>query len=200
MPGRAEYICAGCGHVFKTWRRWRRGDKAYCDRQCYLGAIYDPQAVFNFIVEYKRAHDGIPPSYEQIRVGVGIASKSTVSGLLARLERAGVIKTADGHLSVVGEQWQPPTKRAGNVRPPRAGGHDPMEVYRFVVAYKLRHGGAAPTYDIISDGVGAGNRSSVAGIIRRLEAGGLIKVVGGRLMVVGGRWSFGRADAAAIAA
>ena len=45
-----------------------------------------------FIALHQRQHDGISPSYDEIKDGLGLGSKSTVSWLLNELEERGRIK------------------------------------------------------------------------------------------------------------
>ena len=44
------------------------------------------QAALRFITGYQAAHDGISPSFEQLREALGLSSKSHVMPLLDRLE------------------------------------------------------------------------------------------------------------------
>lgn len=44
-----------------------------------------------FITAYQDSHHGISPSFEEIRIGVGLASKSGVSRILRLLEKEGLI-------------------------------------------------------------------------------------------------------------
>ena len=50
------------------------------------------KTLYEYIVQYKRDHDGLSPTYEQIMQNCGIASKSTVGYKLRRLEDDGLIR------------------------------------------------------------------------------------------------------------
>lgn len=69
---------------------------------------HDPQAVFDFIVAYKRANDGNSPSIREIGEQFE-ASTSAVHNVLGRIEKRGLIKynhaTARG-LVVIGGEWK----------------------------------------------------------------------------------------------
>lgn len=68
-------------------------------------------SVFAFIVQYKFAHDGNSPTYDEIMQSCRIASKSTVSKKLEDLERAGKIRLGIASkrarsICVTGGQWR----------------------------------------------------------------------------------------------
>lgn len=69
--------------------------------------------VYEFIVQYKRGHDGISPNLREINAAVGFQSVSTASYYVKALREAGLIKIEAGHkkprgLEVVGAIWIPP--------------------------------------------------------------------------------------------
>jgi hypothetical protein len=71
---------------------------------------HDPQVVFQFICEYKRANDGNSPSLREIMAACGVSSSSLAANILNRLERQGLIvqsKIFKGSrsLCVVGGRW-----------------------------------------------------------------------------------------------
>lgn len=79
------------------------------------------QAVFDYIVEYKSAHDGIAPSLDDIMQAVGISSKSVAMHHLHKLERNGRIRRpeygANRHIEVVGGRWELITPPSSSVVP-----------------------------------------------------------------------------------
>ncbi len=70
------------------------------------------RAVYDFIVAYKRAHDGNSPSIRDIMRGCGYATTSAVGFHLNALERAGLIRMrrfTGRTIEIVGGAWQPPS-------------------------------------------------------------------------------------------
>lgn len=70
------------------------------------------QKIYDYIVAFKRKHDGNSPSIRQIGDHAGIDSTSVVNYHLDRLKRLGLIErgTRDFRMiSVVGGAWLPPT-------------------------------------------------------------------------------------------
>lgn len=76
----------------------------------------EAEAVYAFIVGYKRAHGGRSPSVREIGAGVGAPSTSLVHHRLRELADAGRIVLPAGrlkrHIALPGEQWTPPGGRA----------------------------------------------------------------------------------------
>lgn len=71
---------------------------------------HDPQAVFDFIVAYKRAQDGCAPSIREIMAACGIHSTSGAHRILHKLERQGKIELSHRSgdtrsIRVVGGRW-----------------------------------------------------------------------------------------------
>ncbi len=71
---------------------------------------YDLDAIFVWIVKFKRAHDGNSPALCDIMEQFGVSSKSVAKDLLDRLERAGRIRRNGGNraarcIEVVGGRW-----------------------------------------------------------------------------------------------
>ena len=71
---------------------------------------HDSQAIFKFICDYKRAHDGNSPTIREIMRACGHPSTSTVYAHLRKLEQQGLIDLQDAYsnsrsLRVVGGQW-----------------------------------------------------------------------------------------------
>lgn len=63
--------------------------------------------IFDFIVTFKRTHDGNSPTVDEIGQGVGLASKNTVWVHLRNLEHKGMIERGRGSrmISVIGGAW-----------------------------------------------------------------------------------------------
>lgn len=82
-------------------RHWPRGRA----RKCRFAVDHK---LFNYIVAYKRAHDGNSPTLRQMMRGIGVNSTSVVHSHLRGLERAGLIrrvKDCPRSIQVVGGQW-----------------------------------------------------------------------------------------------
>lgn len=70
--------------------------------------VHDYDAVFRFIVAYKRSHDGNSPSTREIMDACGITSTSVTRHILSDLARRGRIRlTAHGsrNIEVPGGKW-----------------------------------------------------------------------------------------------
>lgn len=70
---------------------------------------HSEEQVYQFIVQFKMANDGLSPTLREIADGVGISSTSVVSYLLIRMERRGVITVWDAAsrgIMVVGGKWR----------------------------------------------------------------------------------------------
>lgn len=71
---------------------------------------------------------------------------------------------------------------------------EPVEIalplYQFIVEYKQSHDGAAPTYQEIADGIGVGSKSTIHIYIHKMIDIGVLKVVDGKICVVGGHWTY----------
>jgi SOS-response transcriptional repressor LexA len=73
------------------------------------------EAVFDFIVAYKREHDGNSPTIREIMLACGISSTSMVVFYLNKLERRGIIRRPEpvfgaryaNGIEVVGGKWTP---------------------------------------------------------------------------------------------
>lgn len=65
------------------------------------------EKVFDFIVSYKQAHDGLAPSYTEIMAACEIKSRAHVHFVLNALHDDGIINKGDGYrnLSVPGGRW-----------------------------------------------------------------------------------------------
>jgi len=67
---------------------------------------YDSQQIYNFIVDFKRTHDGVFPTYREIMAALDISSLSIVNIYIDKLTEQGLLAhDGDGHLLVVGGQW-----------------------------------------------------------------------------------------------
>lgn len=87
-------------------------DKPYRPRQKAAPKTYDLQAIYDYIVAYKRQHDGNSPSIRNIQQEIGIGSTGTTFSLLQCLEKSGKIRlppfgTARG-IEVIGGKWIQP--------------------------------------------------------------------------------------------
>ena len=66
------------------------------------------RAVFDFVIAYKRAHDGNSPTIREICDSCGISSTSIGNYALTALQRRGLIRFAGKHsrsIEVVGGAW-----------------------------------------------------------------------------------------------
>ena len=72
--------------------------------------IYSLDHVFNWLIEYKRAHDGNSPAMREMMRAFDISNTSVANSILNRLERDGRIRRAGKigaarSIEVVGGQW-----------------------------------------------------------------------------------------------
>jgi SOS-response transcriptional repressor LexA len=66
------------------------------------------QIVFDFIVSYKRKHDGVAPSLAEICDACGLKAKSHVSVILQQLHSCDLIRFKPGvsrSVQVIGGRW-----------------------------------------------------------------------------------------------
>jgi hypothetical protein len=81
-------------------------------RTVYLAnPSHDIQMIFDWIVEYKRTHDGNSPTLREMMRACKISSLSVAYNQLRRLERAGLIRFIGGPskprcLAIVGGEWR----------------------------------------------------------------------------------------------
>lgn len=70
------------------------------------------EAVYRYIIRYKRQHAGESPTRREIGAGVGLSSPSTVNCHLVALERAGRIRMGNRGksrmITIPGAQWVGP--------------------------------------------------------------------------------------------
>ena len=64
--------------------------------------------IYQYIIDYKRNHDGNSPTRQEIKTYCGISSTSVVQYRLHKLEAKGLITVAGGRISVVGGLWIAP--------------------------------------------------------------------------------------------
>lgn len=86
-----------------------------------------------FISDYIAGHDGIAPSYDEIRDALGITSKSGVHRLIQCLTQRGCLRRIEGHsrtLEVVGDAAPDPFPRDLPERLPKLSADD----FGFVLA------------------------------------------------------------------
>lgn len=77
------------------------------------------EALFAWIVAYKRVHDGNSPTVREIARGCGMTTTSLVNYHLRQLERQGCLRTENGqagqrqtrNIVVIGGQWTYRRKR-----------------------------------------------------------------------------------------
>lgn len=72
--------------------------------------IHDRRQILQFIIGYKRAHDGNSPTLREIMQANNISSSSAMQNILIQLERQGVIIYNNNlgenrSIQVVGGQW-----------------------------------------------------------------------------------------------
>lgn len=70
---------------------------------------YDRRQIFQFIIDYKRKHDGNSPTLREIMEANAISSSSAMRHILKQMEEQGsIIYGQDGDsrsIQVVGGQW-----------------------------------------------------------------------------------------------
>ena len=74
------------------------------------GRIHNYGDVYDFIVRYKRGHDGSSPTIREIMATCDISSTSAVRHVLEALQFEGLVKlhSRARSIEVVGAQWTPP--------------------------------------------------------------------------------------------
>ena len=75
------------------------------------------QQVWRFITGYLEAHDGISPTFQEIRLALGIGSRQSVSDLLDRLEERGVLTRLRLHQRAIALIVTPQVPRAPDGAP-----------------------------------------------------------------------------------
>lgn len=80
----------------------------YPGRSAAHARKHDYNAIYHFIVKYKRENDGLSPTLEQIMLACRVNSKSNMSSILRILEDEGKIvvnsKISRG-IQVIGGKW-----------------------------------------------------------------------------------------------
>jgi hypothetical protein len=71
----------------------------------YLGKRYDLDALFAYLVEYKRHHDGNGPTLRTICDEFSVSGTSMASLLLRKLQDQGKIEIIGGVIYIVGGKW-----------------------------------------------------------------------------------------------
>ena len=61
--------------------------------------------LFMFILDYKKSHDGSPPTYREMCEGVGVKSTHTIWVYIQGMIQAGILKVVDRKLCVVDGKW-----------------------------------------------------------------------------------------------
>jgi len=72
---------------------------------------HNPNNLYRFICDFKRAHGGVAPTLREIGDATGVASTSNVKKILVTLESQGKIKMLDNTaraIMIIGETWSPP--------------------------------------------------------------------------------------------
>jgi len=71
---------------------------------------YDPNDVLQFIISFKRLHNGDSPTLREICEACGVSSSSVAKHILNRLANAGLITQEPGtsRISVIGGSWEYP--------------------------------------------------------------------------------------------
>jgi SOS-response transcriptional repressor LexA len=66
---------------------------------------YDYDKVLEYIIEYKKTHDGNSPSIRKLVKVFETNSTRTISYILESLERRGLVSRVEGKIHVTGGQW-----------------------------------------------------------------------------------------------
>ena len=70
---------------------------------------HDPKDTYDFIVKFKREHDGNSPSYREMMKGTGITSSSHMQNMIHRLINRGWISwNSTRDITIIGGSWSPP--------------------------------------------------------------------------------------------
>lgn len=107
-----QYMQCGCGWSGVRIHTQRRCPDCGMAARFVRRAAVDRDALYAYICDYKREHDGNSPTLRQMMAALGISSSSMASGALDDLEAAGRIVRGEhgqaAHISVVGARWVPP--------------------------------------------------------------------------------------------
>lgn len=66
---------------------------------------YSSKQFYDFIVEFKKIHDGNFPTYVEIMEGLGASSLSIVHIYIEKLIKGGLLVRDGNHVEVVGGRW-----------------------------------------------------------------------------------------------
>jgi hypothetical protein len=148
-------------------------------------------SLFDAIVAYKRAHDGISPSLRNLMESVGYASLSTAAYAVEDLVAEGLITRGERqsrHICVVGGVWT------------HAGAHDAVlsrqaqAAWEKIIEYKRANDGNAPCYRDLVRLCRFSSNSIAHAAVQELYAAQLVRSAGTLLVrhleVAGGRWEF----------
>ncbi len=94
--------------IAKRRVRKRRGPQG---RRINLNSV-KPRQVYDYICDYKQAHDGNSPTFRQIALACGISSTSVVNFYLVFLEEQGLLKVERSwqtrSIRIIGASWRRP--------------------------------------------------------------------------------------------
>jgi hypothetical protein len=103
-----KLFCANCGKEFdRSPSLAARAKEHYCSKACAGEGqrTYDIEEIFDYVVKYKVANDGLSPSVREVVAEFGMSSTSVGMHYLKLLEKAGRIVRGKRGVKVVGGAW-----------------------------------------------------------------------------------------------
>ena len=176
--------------------RYRIGENGVLMKRIGIDILYRKRratgqhaALYDAIVAYKRAHDGISPSLRDLMVAVGHASISTTAYAMGDLVADGLITRGHNqsrHICVVGGVWT------------HAGAHEAVlsrqaqTAWERIIEYKRANDGNAPCYRDLVRLCRFSSNSIAHAAVQELYLARLVWTEGTllarHLEVAGGRW------------
>jgi len=183
----SDEVCATRYKIGENWELMKRSGIDILHQK--QGRIERHSLLFDAIVAYKRAHDGISPSLRNLMESVGHASISTTAYAVEDLVAEGLITRGERqsrHLCVVGGVWT------------HAGAHDAVlsrqaqAAWEQIIEYKRANDGNAPCYRDLVRLCRFSSNSIAHAAVQELYAAQLVRAAGALLVrhleVAGGRW------------
>lgn len=178
--------------------RYRIGENGVLMKRIGIDILYRKRratgqhaALYDAIVAYKRAHDGISPSLRNLMEAVGYSSLSTAAYAVEDLVAEGLITRGERqsrHICVVGGLWT------------HAGAHDAVlsrqaqAAWEKIIEYKRANDGNAPCYRDLVRLCRFSSNSIAHAAVQELYAAQLVRSAGTLLVrhleVAGGQWEF----------
>ncbi|MCA9923385.1 MAG: MarR family transcriptional regulator [Anaerolineales bacterium] len=144
--------------------------------------------ILKAIINYKQAHDGISPSYDELAAKTGM-SKSVLQQHIHILLGKGLLHKTPGpsrNLAVAGGKWSWEEERP--FPPGRLA-----DILKTIIDYKTTHDGNAPGHRDIAEKLGLAYAGSIKAYLDTLTEMGYLTTIYAsdrNIMIVGGVWSY----------